>query len=131
MPARTPLGDGWILVADEPSIRATVRQPAGIRLLPSGDAYYLLQGSDRDLLVPDTERRAMLWTSRVWPGAVLVDGEITGTWRRAEALLTIQPWRKLTESELGAVEAEAATLPLPGLKGAIRVRWDAELQPTG
>lgn len=29
--------------------------------------------------------------SRVWPGALLVQGEIAGTWRRAEGTVTVQP----------------------------------------
>ena len=40
--------------------------------------------ADRELLVPDADRRRELWTSRVWPGAVLVEGEVVGTWRRAQ-----------------------------------------------
>ena len=36
---------------------------------------------------PDEKRRGELWTPRVWPGAVLVDGEIVGTWRRAKRVL--------------------------------------------
>ena len=41
---RTPLGDAWILSADEPSIHARRGREAPARLLPSGDVYYLLQG---------------------------------------------------------------------------------------
>jgi hypothetical protein len=58
----------------------------------------------------------------VWPGAVLVAGEVVGTWRRAN--LTTQPWRALTRAERDAVEAEAESLPLPGIAGQIVVRWD-------
>ena len=54
------------------------------RLLPSGDAYFLLDGAERELLVPRADQRDRLWTPRVWPGALLVDGEIRGTWRRAQ-----------------------------------------------
>ena len=97
---------------------------APARLLPSGDAYYLLQGSARELLVPQADRRSALWTSRVWPGAVLIDSEVVGVWRRANADLTIQPWRRVSAAERVAVEEEAASFPLPGLEGAIRVRWD-------
>ena len=68
---RTPLGDAWILTRDEPSLRADPGPVAPARLLPSGDAYYLLQGDDRALLVPNADQRGALWTSRVWPGAVL------------------------------------------------------------
>jgi hypothetical protein len=60
----------------------------------------------------------------VWPGGLLVDGEIVGTWRRADQAMTIQPWRPLSGGERDAVAAEAASLPLPGLQGRIVVRWD-------
>jgi hypothetical protein len=121
---RTPIGDAWILAADEPAFREAGGPPASARLLPSGDAFYLLQGADRELLVPDVQQRGELWTSRVWPGAVLIAGEIVGTWRRAHADLSVQPWRKLTRAERDAFEVEAASLPLPGLQGKqIAVRW--------
>jgi len=123
-PVRTPIGDAWILSSDQPAFRAPAGPAAAARLLPSGDAYYLLQGADRALLVPDAAQRAALWTSRVWPGAVLVGGEIVGTWRRANADVAIQSWRRLTRAERAAVEAEAALLPLPGLERQIAVRWD-------
>jgi hypothetical protein len=74
--------------------------------------------------VPDAARRPELWTPRVWPGAVLVSGEISGTWRRSEATLTVQPWRSLSPGERGTVEAEAVALPLPGLARPISIRWD-------
>ena len=77
---RTPIGESWILTEDEPTFRASGGRPASARLLPSGDAYFLLQGADRELLVPDADKRSTLWTPRVWPGAVLVEGEVVGTW---------------------------------------------------
>lgn len=123
-PVRTPIGDAWILSSDEPAVRERARPAAAARLLPSGDTYYLLHGADRELLVPDAAQRAALWTSRTWPGAVLVCGEIVGTWRRANADVTVQSWRRLTHAERAAVEAEAASLPLPGLERQIAVRWD-------
>ena len=129
-PVRTPVGDAWILTQDEASFRAAPEPPepqepaASVRLLPSGDAYFLLQGADRDLLVPDADRRRALWTPRVWPGALLVAGEIAGTWRRAGALLTLQPWRRMSPAEQDAVAAEAESLPLPGIDRRITVRWD-------
>jgi hypothetical protein len=122
---RTPVGDGWVIAADEPSYHSTSDRPAAARLLPSGDSYWLLQGADRELLVPDAELRPLLWTPRVWPGALLVGGEIAGTWRRAHADLAIAPWRVLTRAERSAVEAEAATLPLAGLDGQLRISWDS------
>ena len=122
-PVRTPIGDAWIRSSDEPAFREPARPPAPARLLPSGDAFYLLQGPDRELLVPDAARRAELWTSRVWPGAVLVGGQIAGIWRRAGSKLTVEPWRRLSAQERDAGEAEAASLPLPGLDAGIHGHW--------
>lgn len=120
---RTPIGDAYILSDDETNIRVKSRPTALARLLPSGDAYYLLQGADRKLLVPETRRRAALWTSRVWPGALLVNGEIVGIWRRASSEVTIETWRRVTAPEREAVETEALSMPLPNLNTPIVVRW--------
>jgi hypothetical protein len=123
-PVRTSVGDAWILARDEPTFRAAPGSVAPARLLPSGDAYFLLLGDDRELLVPDADRRRALWTPRVWPGALLVEGELVGTWRRAQETVTIQTWRRLSRAARDAVEAEVASLPLPGIPGRIAVRWD-------
>jgi hypothetical protein len=123
-PVATPVGEARILTEDERAVRTSIdRRPAPARLLPSGDAYSLLQGVDRELLVPDAERRGELWTPRVWPGAVVVDGEVAGTWRRSAAVVTITPWHRLTSAAREAVELEAQSFPLPALEGRIRVRW--------
>ena len=121
---RTPIGEAWILTRDEPAFRVSAGPAAPARLLPSGDAYYLLQGADRELLVPQPGRRSALWTSRVWPGAVLVDGELVGTWRRSHGNLTVRPWLRLSRADRAAVEAEAEGLPLPGVEGRIDVSWE-------
>ncbi|MGO9207566.1 MAG: DNA glycosylase AlkZ-like family protein [Candidatus Limnocylindrales bacterium] len=123
-PARTPVGEAWILTSDEPTFCTTSGPAASARLLPSGDAYWLLQGAERELLVPDSDRRRALWTPRVWPGALLVDGEIVGTWRRAQADVTIESWRRLSRAESEAVEAEAAFMPLPAVPHGVQVHWD-------
>jgi hypothetical protein len=123
VPVRTPIGEAWILASDEDAFRAA-KPVAPARLLPSGDAFFLLQGHDRELLVPEAARRRSLWTSRVWPGAVLVDGEVVGTWRRADARLAVHPWGRQSRASKSAVESEAASLPIPGVAGRIVVRWD-------
>lgn len=123
-PVRTPIGEAWILTRDEGEFRAAPGPVAPARLIPSGDPYFLLHGDDRELLVPDAGRRGTLWTSRVWPGAILVKGDIVGTWRRSSDTVTMQTWRRLPRSEHDAVEREAASLPVPGVTGQIRVRWD-------
>jgi Winged helix DNA-binding domain len=113
-PVRTPVGDAWILADDEKAFRSQPGPVAPARLLPSGDAYSLLWGADREIFVPDPKRRAALWTTRVWPGAVLVGGEIAGVWRRSAGDVSIDLWRRLSRAERAAVEAEALSLPLPG-----------------
>ena len=121
---RSPLGDEWLLAEDEPEMLAAETAAAPARLLPSGDAYFLLDGAERELLVPREDRRQRLWTPRVWPGALLVDGEIRGTWRRAQHTVRIDAWARLSRASRDAVEAEASALPLPALDRRIEVAWD-------
>ena len=123
-PVRTPTGDAWVLADDVGAFRGQSEAAAAARLLPSGDTYYLLWGADRELLVPEAMRRAALWTTRVWPGALLVRGEIAGVWRRSAAEVSIEAWRLLSSAERKAVEAEAVSLPVPGLEGPITVCWN-------
>ena len=123
VPVQTPIGDIWILAKDEATFRAPAPPGAPARFLPSGDTFFLLQGAHRELLVPDADRRAMLWTPRVWPGALLVEGEVVGTWRRAQALVTVEPWQVFTATQRDAIEAEAVSMPLPDLPGPMRLRW--------
>ena len=121
---RTPVGERWILADDEADIRAPAGPTPGVRLLPSGDTFFLLWGADRELVVPDATRRAELWTPRVWPGALLVGGEVVGTWRRDAHRMTVATWRPLAGAERAAVEAEADGLPLPDLERRVEVRWE-------
>jgi hypothetical protein len=121
---RTPTGDARLLASDEQAMRDEPAPPAAVRLLPSGDSYWL-HGTpeERALLVPDAARRAELWTPRVWPGALLVGGEIAGTWRRAGRRLAVQGWRRFTVAERDAIVAEAESLPLPDAGEGMAVEW--------
>jgi len=123
-PVQTPVGHAWILTSDEATLRTAPGPVAPARFLPSGDAYLLLQGTDRELVVPKADRRRALWTPRVWPGGLLVGGEVVGTWRRADAVVTVQAWRRLSGAERHAVAAEVESLPLPGVRGRIVLRWE-------
>ena len=123
LPVRSPLGDEWLLAEDEPAMRTGESSPAPARLLPSGDAFFLLDGAERTLLVPRAEQRDRLWTPRVWPGALLVEGEIRGTWRRAQHTVRVDPWARFARGMREAVEAEARALPLPGIDREIEVVW--------
>jgi hypothetical protein len=79
-PVRAPVGEAWSLTRDQPTFRAAPGPAAPARLLPSGDAHLLLQGADHQLLVR-TPNAVALWTPRVWPAGLLVEGEVVGTWR--------------------------------------------------
>jgi hypothetical protein len=122
LPVRSPLGDEWLLAEDETLMRTAAMVPALARLLPSGDAYFLLHGGERELLVPRADQRERLWTSRVWPGAVLVEAEIRGTWRRAQHTVRIEPWTRPSRAARDAIEAEARALPLP-VEREVEVAW--------
>jgi hypothetical protein len=124
IPVRTPSGDALMLARDEPTIREPPAPTVGARLLPSGDAYTLHGTSEeRALLVPDAGQRGELWTPRVWPGALVVSGEIVGTWRRAQRTVAVRAWKRLSLAAQEAVVAEAESLPLPDA-GQTVVRWD-------
>ena len=120
---RTPIGEAWIHASDESGFRQAGGS-ASTRLLPSGDTYYLLQGEDRLLLVPDEVNRGRLWTSRVWPGAVLLNGELVGTWRRSGHKVTVHAWRSLDRASRESIETEAASMPLAGIDRPITVTWE-------
>lgn len=72
----------WLLAEDAEDAggaAALAGPPRLTRLLGPYDLY--LQGKDRGLLVDDRDRAKALWPVIGRPGAVLVDGEIAGTWR--------------------------------------------------
>ena len=121
---RTPVGDRWLLASDETLLFSREGLPGTTRLLPSGDNYFLAWDEDRILLVPNSTHRAALWTSRVWPGALLFRGEIVGTWRRSAHTVAITTWKLLTRSERELVEVEVSSLPVGATGRSIATRWN-------
>jgi hypothetical protein len=95
----------WALAADLESMTAGPARTT--RLLGPFDPY--LQTRDRALLVPDAVGAKDLWRTLGRPGAVLVDGEIAGTWRPRKACrrLTVQVelWQEAPAADL-AEQAE-------------------------
>ncbi|GMA86020.1 hypothetical protein GCM10025868_12700 [Angustibacter aerolatus] len=93
--------------------------PRLTRLLPPGDPW--LQARDRDLLLPGTDRQKALWKAINAPGALLVDGELEGTWtakqgRAGRVLVRVTVFEPLDPATAREVEAEAE----PGGPGARR-----------
>jgi hypothetical protein len=86
--------------------------PEAVRLLGPFDPY--LQARDRDLLVPDKAAQKVLWPVLGRPGALLVDGEIAGTWRTKASgrklTITVTPFGSLPEPVWPQVEDEAARI---------------------
>jgi len=90
-----------------------------VRLLPAGDPF--LASADRGLLVPQPRFRSELWPKSVWPGALLVNGELVGTWRRQLGRVTVRAWRPLEPEVTEAVEDEVSSMPIES--ATKEVRW--------
>ena len=86
--------------------------PDLVRLL--GPFDLLLQGRDRELLLPDTSRHKALWPTIGRPGAVLVGTELVGTWRPRAAGrrlgLRLELWSPLSTGARERVGREAERL---------------------
>jgi hypothetical protein len=83
-----------------------------VRLLGPFDPF--LQLRDRELLVTDAAHRKDLWRTLGRPGAIVVDGEVLGTWRprtKARRLtVAIEPWRRLRAGEAALIDEQAERL---------------------
>jgi len=117
------------LPAEQVETLRTAPEPRVVRLLPPSDPY--LQARDRNLLLPERDRQAELWRILGNPGALLVDGEIVGTWRARRAgrstlevtLLPFEPLSGLGRSERRIrAEIEAEARSLAAARGAEDVR---------
>lgn len=83
-----------------------------VRLL--GPFDLLLQGRDRELLVPDVARHKELWPVLGRPGAVLVGADVVGVWRPKASgrklTVRLQLWTRVAKADLARVESEAERL---------------------
>jgi hypothetical protein len=112
----------WLPEDRLPPLRRPPEPPA-VCLLPAGDPF--LQARDRSLLAPDRDRHAELWQVLGNPGALLVDGDIAGTWRaklagKTTLEVTVTPFTPLRKAIRAALDTE--TERLAELRGATRVR---------
>lgn len=120
VPVRVGSRDSWFPARALDDLRAAPA-PELVRLLPPYDPY--LRGWDRDVLVPDRAQQKAIWKAIGNPGAVLVDGEIRGTWRPKTSgkklKLTVTPFAKLPKRVVIAIEEEAELVA--ALRGATTV----------
>lgn len=101
-------------------------EPDLVRLLPPWDPY--LQSRDRATLVPDNARQKEVWKIIGNPGALLVDGEVAGTWRtkgsgRKRLEFTISLFDGIPAAARKAAEAEAKRVATARGFGDLRVSW--------
>lgn len=99
-----------LLSADEEALESA--DGKGTRLLGPFDLF--LQAKDRATLVPDAAHAKELWPVLGRPGAVLVDGELVGTWRPRKSgrtfTVAVQPWHRLPDVTRKAITAQAEHL---------------------
>lgn len=99
---------GWLL----PDGGGSASTEGLVRLL--GPFDLLLQGRDRDVLVPDRSRHAALWPVLGRPGAVLAGTELVGTWRPKASgpklTLRLDLWPRLPAATRAQVEEEGQRL---------------------
>ncbi|MBB5156343.1 DNA glycosylase AlkZ-like family protein [Saccharopolyspora phatthalungensis] len=99
-------------VPEETAALDSPASPRGVRLLPTGDPF--LQARDRVQLLPNPVHRKALWRAVSSPGALLVDGEITGSWRAKKAGskldVAVTSFGRLTGATRAEVDAEAQQL---------------------
>jgi Winged helix DNA-binding domain len=111
----------WVLSAD--ADRLGPDPVTTTRLLGPFDLF--LQARDRPILIDDPARAKALWPVLGRPGAVLVNGEITGLWRPRKSgshlRVQIELWTRASASLRPAITAQAKRLaayrgvPLSGI----------------
>lgn len=104
---------------------AAAPTPKLVRLLPPYDPY--LQG-DRRTIVPDKALHKAVWQILGNPGALLLDGEIAGTWRVKASggrfTLAVTAFTPMPRSRRPDVEAEAERVAVVRDQVLARITYD-------
>ncbi len=92
----------WILEDDAESLQDAAVDGKAVRLLAAYDLF--LQARDRELLVPDADRRKALWVVLGRPGAILRGGALVGMWRarsvKGRLTVSTELWSRVARSAL-------------------------------
>jgi Winged helix DNA-binding domain len=115
-------GKKALLLARDEQALDSPPETKGVRLLPVQDPY--LQQRDRATLLPDQTARRRLWQAVRGPGAMLVDGAVTGTWRgRVKAdrwQVELEPFGRLSAVVRDAISDETEKIaPFKGCSSAV------------
>ena len=96
----------------------------GVVLVPSNDPY--LRQVDRTLLVTDSKRRQQVWRALSGPGALVVDGEVAGTWRyrRSDHEVAITAFDSLAPKRRTKAEQSAQLIATATGDDQPTIAWD-------
>jgi hypothetical protein len=118
--------DGKRMDLPAPLLDAVTGAPAprGVALVPPNDPY--LRQVDRTLLMPGSSLRHQVFRPLSGPGALLVDGEVGGTWRyrRGNQDVTIMPFDRLAPAHREQAEHRARLVAAAAGDDEPRVTWD-------
>jgi hypothetical protein len=112
-----------LLAGDRDALAKPADVSGTIRLLGPFDPF--MQGKDRELLIPDTDRHKDVWRTLGRPGSILNGHEIVGTWRPRSSgqklRLVIDRWAGVPEEavlEQAELLAEHRGVRFDGFMGA-------------
>ena len=129
---RTFLDENGTELLDLPDApRPAPDTPAPARLVAEFDNL-ILSHADRSRVIDEQARARIFTPNGVFPGTVLVNGFVAGTWRidrsAGAATLTVEPFGKMTVKDRDAVRAEAGRLLAFAAPGAAH---DVRFGPAG
>lgn len=95
----------------------------GSALVPSSDPY--LRQTDRKLLMPNGNQRKQVFKPLSPPGAVLIDGEVVGTWRfrRSAKELTVSGFAGFSKQQRSQLEECARQVASAGGFDDPALKW--------
>lgn len=108
---RTPAGKELFDLPEAP--RPDPETPAPVRLIADFDNL-ILSHADRSRVISDESRKRIFTRNGIFPGTLLLDGFVHGTWRidhgADAAILTVTPFYKVSRKDTSAIEAEGRRL---------------------
>jgi len=115
-------GEEVLMLHADVEVAQEAPRPSGLVMLPPEDVY--INRLCGPLLAPNAELHGRLYPHAPLPGALVLDGEVAGTWRRRDRQFSVTPVPGRANGELAERVAEAAAaLPLPGAPENTIVDW--------